>query len=387
MFSHSATNVYRHPLRSDNLDKIIISDIIEINSVNDYGKGLQNRGHIVRKVSIKDVAKKAGVSTATVSRVLNNQGGYSKETAETVRRIIRKTGFSVNLSAKALRTQKTHSVRVVIPDITNEYFAVIARGIDTYFLQRGFSVLIADSNESVDQETIRLRDMIQKNVDRIIFIAAQKTSSAVGNYPMPIVHVDRTLRDAQYCVISDNCHGGELAARELVSRGCKRILLIRDQHRTSPVLQREKGFSRWIRHHAEHVNIMDITCLPNYDKAMGVIRETFKQDLDFDGIFASNDQIAVIAVNLLKQWGKSVPEDVKVVGFDDTSIARFTYPSLTTIRQDTDQIAKISAQMLFRLIQGETVPEQEVVVPVELVVRQSTGSTAKTGGDTSGTVS
>lgn len=110
---------------------------------------------------------------------------------------------------------------------------------------------------------MRLNDMIRKNVDGVIFIPAQRTSIAVENYPKPIVHIDRTIKDAEYCVISDNKMGCELAAKELIQKGCKRIILVRDQHRTSPIAQREKGFRAWIDRNTEDVTIMDITCLPN----------------------------------------------------------------------------------------------------------------------------
>lgn len=341
----------------------------------------------MKKVSIKDIAKKAGVSTATVSRVLNDRGGYTEETAIRVRNIINQTGYTVNLSAKELRTKISNSVGVIVPDITNEYFAAIARVLDTYFLNKGYSTIIADSNENPQQEIVRLNDMIHKNVDGVIFIAAQKTSIAVKNYPKPIVHVDRTIKDAEYCVLSDNTKGGELAAKELVQKGCKHIILVRDQHRTSPIVQREQGFSSWIARNTEDVTIMDITCLPNYDQAMRALREAFKNDNAFDGVFASNDLIAVITVNLLKELGISVPGEVKVVGFDDTMIARFSYPSITTIRQNTDKIAREAAEMLYRLMKNEIVTERERIIPVELIVRESTSAIKKAEGGRSGTIS
>ena len=197
--------------------------------VNLYAKEESGGGMEEKKVSIVDVAKKSGVSTATVSRVVNQLGGYSKETEKKVLKTIKEYGFRPNVNAIGLRTKRSHCVGVIVPDITNEFFAKIVRILDIFFIKYNYSVLICDSNEDPELEARHIQDMFDKNVDGLIYVSGMESISPIlKNHKVPVVFIDRSPKDAEVIVQSDNFQGGYLAAKELLKAGCRKPLLLRD---------------------------------------------------------------------------------------------------------------------------------------------------------------
>ena len=151
-----------------------------------------------KRVSIIDVAKKAGVSIATVSRVINRNGGYSKETEERVRKTIEECGFTPNVNAIGLRTNRSNSIGVIVPDITNEFFARIIRELDASLLSRRYSLLVCNSNEDYMLENMHIKGLAEKHVDGIIYISGQneiKKMNEIKN--LPIVYIDRAPKNAE----------------------------------------------------------------------------------------------------------------------------------------------------------------------------------------------
>lgn len=333
-----------------------------------------------KKISIIDVAKKAGVSTATVSRVINGNGGYSKATEEKVFKTIQECGFKPNVNAIGLRTNKTHSVGVIVPDITNEFFAKIVRTLDTFFLKHKYSVLICDSNEDYELEDMHIKDLIQKNVDGIIYISGQEEIKNIDSVQhIPIVYIDRCPNNAEYLIHSDNEQGGYLAAKELIEKGCEKIVLLRDGRNASTIRHRKRGFLRaYAEYGINYDESQDMICIPpDYAEAKQAVTSRIEErGLDFDGVFATNDMMALGCLHAITERGYSVPEQVKIVGFDNISLSEFCYPPLTTITQDTEQMAVFSGEALLELMgknkSKRKLEKQERMVPVSLKVRNST---------------
>lgn len=333
-----------------------------------------------KKISIVEVAKKAGVSTATISRVINGNGGYSKATEEKVFQTIKECGFKPNANAIGLRTNKTHSVGVIVPDITNEFFAKIVRTLDTFFLKHKYSVLICDSNEDYELEDMHIKDLIQKNVDGIIYISGQeeiKNIDSVQN--IPIVYIDRCPNNAEILIHSDNAQGGYLAAKVLIESGCKNILLMRDGRNASTIRQRKRGFLKASEEFGKsHSDELEISCIPpDYAQAKEKICSLVNQNgLHFDGIFATNDMMALGCLHGIRECGYVVPKDVKIVGFDNISLSEFCYPPLTTISQDTKKMAEQSGEALLKRMgpkgRKKLLEKEEIIVPVNLTIRSST---------------
>ncbi|WP_178042197.1 substrate-binding domain-containing protein [Frisingicoccus sp.] len=328
-----------------------------------------------KKVSIVDVARKAGVSTATVSRVVNQLGGYSKETEKKVLQTIKECGFRPNVSAIGLRTRRSRSVGVIVPDITNEFFAKIVRSLDVFFVKYNYSVLICDSHEDPELEERHIQDMFDKNVDGFIYVSGMEAiSPLVKNPRVPVVFIDRAPKDAEFVVQSDNYQGGYLAGKELCQKGCSRILMIRDYRMASTIQQRRDGFLNVLTEYGRSCGgDFELTILPDYKQAKEKVREFLSEKgCCFDGIFTTNDMMALGAMHALAEAGCSVPGQVKIVGFDNVSLSEFCNPPMTTIAQDTEQMARAAGEALLRLIRKEPIEQKEYVVPVRLEVRSTT---------------
>ena len=328
-----------------------------------------------KRVSIIDVAKKAGVSIATVSRVINRNGGYSKETEERVRKTIEECGFTPNVNAIGLRTNRSNSIGVIVPDITNEFFARIIRELDASLLSRRYSLLVCNSNEDYMLENMHIKGLAEKYVDGIIYISGQneiKKMNEIKN--LPIVYIDRAPKNAEVLILSDNETGGYLAGRELIQKGCRRILVLRDIRFASTVRSRKEGFVRALQEKGMAFNEeLEMSCFPEYAEARVVMERLLKEKgCFFDGIFATNDMMALACVNVLTENQIKVPGQVKVVGFDNISLTQFTSPQITTIAQDTKELALHAADTILKMIEDEEIKEKKTIIPVRLVVRETT---------------
>ena len=328
-----------------------------------------------KRVSIIDVAKKAGVSIATVSRVINRNGGYSKETEERVRKTIEECGFTPNVNAIGLRTNRSNSIGVIVPDITNEFFARIIRELDASLLSRRYSLLVCNSNEDYMLENMHIKGLAEKYVDGIIYISGQneiKKMNEIKN--LPIVYIDRAPKNAEVLILSDNETGGYLAGRELIQKGCRRILFLRDIRFASTVRSRKEGFVRALQEKGMAFNEeLEMSCFPEYAEARVVMERLLKEKgCFFDGIFATNDMMALACINVLMEAGIKIPDQVKVVGYDNVSVTRFTSPQITTITQDTRQMAIAAGRTILRMIQKKEISEKRTIIPVRLEVRGTT---------------
>lgn len=327
-----------------------------------------------KKVSIVDIAKMANVSIATVSRVLNKTGRYSAQTEKKVMEIVEQYGYMPNAIAKSLRTNKTQSIGVIVPDITNEFFAKIVRSIENTIMPHGYSVFICDSHENEAIETQHIQNLLAKNVDGVIYISGKAdVAGTETQHHVPVVYIDRHPENAQTIIQSDNEQGGFLATQELITKGCRRIVLLQDYHRLSTLRARRAGY---YRAHTQYKIPIDDALFPadcpGYENAKQRIQQMLADNIQFDGVFATNDIMALGALHALLEAGIDVPRQVKLVGFDDITISAFCEIPMTTITQDTGQIGRLCVQSLLRQMQGEKDERQNIVVPVSLHIRKTT---------------
>ena len=327
-----------------------------------------------KKVSMVEIAKLSGVSIATVSRILNKNGRYSPETEKKVMDIINKYDYKVNLSAKSLRTSKTQSIGIIVPDITNEFFAKIIRSVENCLLQKGYTLFVCDSNENGEIEERHISSLAAKDVDGIIYISTKPDVKKIyDEHKIPVVYIDRRPENAGTLIISDNENGGFLATQELIKSGCKRIAMLRDFHDYSTVLHRYKGY---IDAHKKYgIKIIDrltVKSEVNYFSAHEAVLKLIKDGIPFDGIFCNNDLMAIGALHAVRESKLKVPKDVKIVGFDGTYLSEICDPPLTTIAQNTDLLGEKSVEALLNLIKHEKNDNQVYVIPVELKKRIST---------------
>ena len=333
-----------------------------------------------KNMSIKEIAELSGVSTATVSRVINNNGRFSEDTRKKVMDIIKEYDYTVNMAAKSLRMSKSKTIGIIVPDITNEFFSEIVLEIEKFFFTAGFSVFICNTNHDDMKEREYFRSLDSKLVDGIICISGRE------NIPMdsmkrkiPIVCIDRkpTYDSNAIYVESDHYLGGFMATEELIKKGCKHILILTKAKSLSVNKQRLDGYTDALKKHNYPVDEDLIVKLPgtrsNFEESRDTVNYLFKKGIIFDGIFASNDWRAYGALVALKQNEIPVPNKVKIVGFDGISVSKYCYPSITTIYQDKRALALEAADLLLSLIQGEEINKSHhIVIPVSLIERETT---------------
>ncbi|MDO3411534.1 LacI family DNA-binding transcriptional regulator [Saccharibacillus sp. CPCC 101409] len=334
------------------------------------------------QISIKEIANLSGVSVATVSRVINDNGRFSEETRRKVLRVIDEHGYSTNTVAKALRMNKSKTIGIIVPDIGNEFFSTIVHEIESYFFERGFSTFICNTDKSSTKESAYIRSLDAKMVDGLICISGrEEIEASLLTRRIPIVCIDRRPRMTNNLAMieSDHFHGGYLAGSHLIAKGCRRPVILTKPKTLSSVYDRLEGFKRALAEHRipfdeETVLLTDESRRHNIEKAREAIRLAQSEGRTFDGVFATNDWLAIGVVKELVESGVRVPEQVKVVGFDDDTIARYSDIPLTTIKQDVYRIAEEASQIFLALLTGKKKPSvnHHIKVPVELIERKTT---------------
>lgn len=326
-----------------------------------------------KKASMKEIAEAAGVSVATVSRVINDNGRFSEETRQKVLRIIKEMDYRTNIVAKSLRTNISNSIGVIVPDITNEFFASIVLAIEEYCFPYGYSVLICNTNEDKEKEKMYIKDLLAKGIDGVIYISDYPIEE--GDLNIPIVCVDRNPHNRNDLAVieSDNYRGGYLAGEELVKAGCKQMVVLKDYRNISVVINRMKGYYDALSKYNVNINEdLVINIEVNFDKAVEAVLKLVEEKISFDGIFATSDMMALGALTALKRSKIKVPKQVKIVGYDDISLIRHSYPAITSVRQNKDELGKCAAEVLLNMIDNGKVDQKHYVIPVSLIKREST---------------
>lgn len=336
-----------------------------------------------KQLSMKDIARLAGVSIATVSRVINNNGRFSEETRQRVQRIIDENHYVANMAAKSLRESRTKTIGMIVPDISNDFFSTIALHTEQMLSQHGYSVFVCNTADDFDRETRYFRSLASKRVDGIVCISGSRAlSENILPSNIPIVCVDRypegITRIPRVC--SDDVHGGELATEHLLQRGCHHIVfltsLASDLNKTNREIGYIKALTRW------GIPFDATYCLrvtgkrPTMEEAASLVSQFMETNKPFDGIFAASDHAAVGALMALKHSGRNVPEDVKIIGFDDSIYSRLTSPTISSIQRFPEQLAHKGCEVLLQELENtgesqEPIPT-ETIVPVSLVMREST---------------
>lgn len=326
------------------------------------------------KVVMKDVAESCGVSIATISKVINGKdANISEDTRRKVLDTINRMGYMQNAIAKGLRTQRTNMLGFILPDISNPFFSEIARGIEDCARQHNFGVIISNTNGDAQQEFDNFKRLTSRMVDGVIFTRTLKLQylneySSIG---LPIVVVDREIDfhgSGFGAVMVDTQRGIYDATNILIENGCRRIAFISAQYMSDH--DRFDGYCTALKEHGipflpELVYRQDYNVATGYDGVMKILSTT-----QIDGVVCGNDLIAVGVYNALKEKGLSVPDDIKVFGFDDIYFSKFISPPLSTVHQPAYEMGARAAKMLISCIEDNT-PLQAVELPYRIVMRDS----------------
>ncbi len=319
--------------------------------------------------TIKDVAKKANVSVATVSRVINNTGYVNIETRKIVEKVILDLSYIPNELARSLFSKKSNIIGLIVPHISTYFFAELIESIEGATTKVGYKLMIFNSKDDIELEKKYINVFNQYNIDGLILVANTQSAKLYLDLNIPILTIDHIIADSIPSISCDNIQGGELAAHKLVASGAKKIIHFRGPSVLLTVVDRAKGFYRVIDEYNIDVYSFD---LDFRTPDLKDIEMFLKKHLDVDGIFCSSDIIAMYVMSVLNKLGKDVPKDVQVIGFDNIQLCEVLIPSLTTIAQPIIDIGIAAIEKLIKMINKKPLKELHSVLQVKLIEREST---------------
>ena len=330
-------------------------------------------------VTISDVARKVGVSESTVSRCLS---GFNVRNADAIRKAIKELGYRPNLVARNLKSGRTGLVALIVPDITNPFFASIVRGAE---LAAGedYMIQLINTGEESDREEWAIQQMMGR-VDGIIYVPSQEDSRAMSDITdrsLPLVFVDRVIKSFRSIdsVLADNLTGGEIATKHLIDHGHTKIAHISGPLTSTPGKERAAGYSRALKGDGikEVPNFFiesDFTVLGGYQAMMSLLALPVPPT----AVFVANNLLTIGALKALKEKSIKIPEQVAIIGFDDHELTDLIDPPLTVISRDAHFQGAIAMQTLLERIKGgNQFPPKRIKVDVRLLVRGSCGSTCR----------
>ncbi len=321
-----------------------------------------------RRITIKDVAKEAGVSIASVSYALNGTGSVGKDVKERIEKAIKKLGYRHNIAGRAMRTGKTNTIGLILPDLTNPFFPDLALAVERAAAQAGYAVFLINSENSIESEEAGLNKLLQHGVDGLVWCPASDNDTLKkAKSLLPIVVVDRPMQNYD-CISSNYFQGGQQLAEHLIAMGHTKIGYISGPSHISSTIKRSEGFKEAIKGHAK------IVWQTETEFSFNLNDDTVNQVLKNNSatvIVGGNDMIANSVIKLLRSNGKSVPNDISVSGFDNTPWSDLVTPSLTTMKQPIRGLGQEAVSMLMRRFEKPRSKKQNKFLEVDIIGRDS----------------
>ncbi len=323
---------------------------------------------------IKDVAEAAGVSTATVSRVLSNGAHVRPELRGRVLAAVDRLGYRPNLVARSLRARRTSTLGLIVSDIRNPYFTSISRAVEDTAYEQGFSIFLCNTDEDPDKEAIYLDLMQDANVAGIIVSPTRHTATQSGSLPahVPIVVVDRAISQADVdAVLLDNVDSAMRLTTHLIENGYRHIAGIFGERSTTG-RERRAGMEQALLAHNLSPKASEMRYVaPKVDAGYAAALELLGAPQPPDALFTSNSLIAEGAMRAIRERGLTIPDQVALVTFDDTTWASLVQPGITLIAQPTYEIGQTAAELLLQRIADPQRPTRQVILKGQLLVRGS----------------
>lgn len=339
----------------------------------------------MKPATIKDVAARAGVSVASVSRVLNDQGVVTDETRARVMEAVEALSYVPHSGARSLITRRTDTVGVILPDLFGEFFSELIRGMDRAARERRLHLIVSSSHDDAQEASFAIRSM-RGRVDGLIILSPYLDAAGLAaSLPksLPVLLMNGGARDAERPSITLDNHGGAQAmTRHLLDHGRRRVAHVAGPAGNLEAAARRDGYLAAMKAAGADPVILD----GDFDQASGYRAGAAIAAMDIrpDAVFAGNDMMAVGVLLALQEAGLRCPEDVAVAGFDDVPMAALVRPALTTMRIDIAETGRRALERLVDLIQAQGAgrPDHEIVRPT-LVARESSGRKSGKSGTTS----
>lgn len=327
------------------------------------------------RVTIKQVAEHAGVSETTVSHVLSGNRPVAESTQERVRRAVQEVGYRPSSVARSLRSRRSMTVSLIIPDLINPFYTVLARGLADALDADGYRVIVCNTDGLRDREQDFIDDALDRHVDGIAMTSYHLATSEVQrviDLDVPIVCMGESIDHPSVDrVITDGEQGAWDATRHLLSRGATRIAMIAGSKDLNN--DRISGYRSALRSVGQRVS-RKLVAYGDWTRDGGreAMHELIKVDPTIDAVFCGNDLMAIGAMDALSELGRSIPDDVALVGFDDIEAASLVRPALTTIANPAYDSGRAAGQVLLKRMRGERTGARTItVLPCSLRVRES----------------
>lgn len=328
-------------------------------------------------VSIKDVAKEAGVSIATVSRVLNDIDVVNEETKKKVLDAIKKLGYRPNIVARSLKTQRTKTIGILIPDISSQLYPEIVRGAEDVANIYNYNVMLCNSDVDTEKEKEYLRVLKEKMVDGVLYMSSnleEEILDLINELDLKTVLVETKDKEgALPSVIIDNIQATYDATNYVINNGANKVAFIGMRRESNNAWgERFLGYEKALQEKGIQVDESLVYCdtlkvKTGYEGVGNILSKNDK----IDAIVCASDEIAMGAINALRDKGIKVPEDVSVIGFNDIYAASIFYPKITTISQPMYDMGSIAMRMLIKIINEKPLEQGQYVLPHKLIERES----------------
>jgi LacI family transcriptional regulator len=336
----------------------------------------------MKKITMKDIAEKANVSKATVSRVINRTDPVSQEVREKVEKIIEEYNYKPSSVARSLARSETKVIGLIIPDIANAFYSVLVEGIAGTAHQGGYNVFLCNTFRDHDLEIEFLNLLEEKEVDAIIlttFYSSKKQKDFISRFKKPIVTINRKFTREDLSVVPnidiDNFQGAYDAVNYLIKTGHKKIGILRAKDEDQTCIDRVTAYKAALKDHNLPIKECyivgyDFHFESGYESMMDILT-TQEQP---DAMFCISDEIATGAIHAINDYGLKVPDDISVIGFDDIPLAKRYLPSITTVKQPIFEMGQAAAETIINLIAGTVKMSdvEDIILDHELVIRDTT---------------
>jgi LacI family transcriptional regulator len=327
----------------------------------------------------EDVAKLAQVSRATVSNVLTGARFVSPELVESVENAIRQLNYHPHGIARSLAARKTLTIGLIVPRIASPFYPPIVSAVEKALAREGYSIILGDSNENATKEEKIMRVLIEKRVDGLLWVPSSEYNvefiRSIDQSGIPVVVIDRRLTNSEFdMVVSDNKGAGKLATEYLLGHGYRRISILTFSQKLAPARERLEGYLEAYENAGAQVdkNLICVVGNPELKNARMKLNRILHNRGKPEAIFACSDLLSLSAILEIKRTGYRIPEDIAVVGFDDSPWGALLDPPLTVITQDTQNMGTVAAQILLKRLKNKGHQKAELVeLPVTLVKRKS----------------
>ena len=331
------------------------------------------------RITMDEIAKLAGVSKATVSRVLNDsECGVGEQTRVLVKKIAEELGYSVEQTEKKKNVSFTRYIALILPDITNPFFADLAKSVEQSLRRKGYSLVLANTDFSEDNEAAQIRELMVKHLEGILLvpsgIRAREEHDLPRRYQIPMVLLDRKLEGISDIpgVYSNNEYASVISCEHLIRKGARDIVFISGPLNVSTSIERFEGYKAVLAQHS--IPFRPEMCRHGsytVESGYNAVLELERSGISYSAILAANDLMALGALKAVREFGYRVPEDVQIIGFDNIEFSQYCEPSLSTMQQPTFDMGAKAVELLTGIIEKRDPVQPERLIP-KLLMRKTT---------------